>query len=153
MLISPYFNTEFREKFCWTFHFPLPWLALAGPDTSVTGKFQKQARGPTPIHRAMYQEFRRSATTLSFLAGMKDCFSRYRGRCRRKQEKEQGREKYRLKPIHGALKLSNIATHHMSIYLCSFHTRMAEQILKDSDIHPVFQHMGGKAVALMPSSA
>jgi hypothetical protein len=41
----------------------------------------------------------------------------------------------------------------MGIDLGGLHVRVAEKLLEHADVHPVFQHVGGEAVPLMPSSA
>lgn len=38
-----------------------------------------------------------------------------------------------------ALQAADISVHYMSVYFGGLHIRMAEQILKDADIDPVFQ--------------
>jgi hypothetical protein len=41
----------------------------------------------------------------------------------------------------------------MDIYFCGLDIGMSEEFLQHPNIHPIFQHLRGKAMALMPNSA
>jgi len=55
--------------------------------------------------------------------------------------------------VQRALQLPDVPGHDMGIDLGGLHVRVAEKLLEHADVHPVFQHVGGEAVPLMPSSA
>jgi hypothetical protein len=45
--------------------------------------------------------------------------------------------------VEGALQVADISGHYMGVYLRGLDIRVAEQILEDADIDPVFKHMSG----------
>jgi len=49
--------------------------------------------------------------------------------------------------VEGALQAADISGHYMGVDLRGLDIRVAEQILEDADIDPVFQHMSGEAMA------
>lgn len=62
-------------------------------------------------------------------------------------------EDFDQSPLSLSFQFPDISGHDVGIYLGGFNVGMAEEFLEYPDIHAVFQHMGGKAVAHMPSSA
>jgi len=70
----------------------------------------------------------------------------HRAETRRKPRGVTRHRRSAQQAVQRALQLPDVPGHDMGIDLGGLYVRVAEEFLEHADVHPVFQHMGGKTV-------